>query len=102
MKISAVEALSASVKINTDAPSDKVIISGVLRLPCATDRPMTTGKIGRTHGASTVSAPARKDMSRRVMGRENYLIFAAISATVALPLHELIILPCASTCTNVC
>ena len=66
--IKSVDALRRSVKRKTDVPSEVAITSARLTLLSPdTEPPIITGKSGRVQGASTVSKPATKAMSKSVM-----------------------------------
>ena len=81
--MNAVDTLSKNVNNMIDKPRDATTMYGVALLLPEAEEPMTTGKSGNMHGASTVSTPAIKAMARNVI----YLMFATSAASVGLPLH---------------
>ena len=65
--IKAVEALSANVKRIIDTASEPTTTYGVMRLLPDADEPITTGMIGKIHGAKTVRIPAINETIRSIM-----------------------------------
>ena len=63
----AVEILSRKVKTIIDTAKDATTIYGVALLRPYADDPITTGRSGRIHGASTVRTPAINAIAKKVM-----------------------------------
>ena len=93
----AVETFSASVNMNTDAASESVMaiarrgFAAPLTLP-----PMTTGKSGSMHGASTVSAPATNEIKSNVIP-PSYLAYAGCKGSYTQPFIRIYL---AARCTR--
>lgn len=65
--MSTVEALSKSVKRITEPPrAMQIVYARRHPPPLATEPPTITGKSGSTHGASTVSTPAMKEIRKSI------------------------------------
>ena len=65
----AVEPFKIRVKMNTETDNAAIMTNGLFLFAASvTLDPSTTGKRGRTHGASMVSTPAINEMMKKVMG----------------------------------
>lgn len=67
--IRAVVTLSKKVKTKTETESEPITTKVFLEIDFEEfpDDPMTTGKIGKMHGAKIVSIPAKKDITKSII-----------------------------------
>ena len=65
--MSAVDTFRRKVNRIIETPKDATTMYGVHRLLPDAEEPITTGKRGRMHGASTVSTPAINETMRNAM-----------------------------------
>jgi len=67
MAIKAVDALRRYVKSRIESAREPMTMNGVALLRAPTLLPITTGKSGKIHGASTVSTPAMNETMSSVI-----------------------------------
>jgi len=67
--IKSVDAFRSNVNTITDTKRDPITVIARIEIPLlpSSDAPMTTGRSGNMHGASTVNTPARTDITKKII-----------------------------------